>query len=156
MRNKAYKTILRVLLFFIIVSCILGCTETPEYKADSIIGYWQVLRKSNVTVNGIPGTPYEKGYYVRFLDNNCGYLYDRDENRTNDIKWAFQERETQQDILLISTALNSSGQSSDFSLNEVNFIEKFEEMNFSTFSTEQDTIDGDIYDRGHLTTYVRQ
>ncbi len=139
---------------FIILA--LGCTEAPVYKADSIIGYWQVLRKSNVTVNGIPGTPYEKGYYVHFLDNNCGYLYDRDENRTNDIKWAFQERETQQDILLISTALNSSGQSSDFSINEVNFIERFEEMNFLAFSIEIDTINGDEYDRGHLTYYVRQ
>jgi len=144
-----------LLIVFLLGVISLGCSEDPVYKGDSIIGYWQALKKTNITLDGIPGTPYEEGFYIRFLDNNCGSLYDRDENWTNDIKWVFQEREIE-DLLYISTALNSSGQSSFLSTNAIGYLEKFEEMNFRTYSIDTSTINGVFYKRGHRTFFVRQ
>lgn len=148
-KNKM-NSILLILMFFI----MSGCSKR-EYKADAVVGYWQVLQKSTLNINGIPQDPYESKYWVRFLDNNCGHTYNQQEEWASDIKWAFQEREVQ-DRLLISTALNSNGQSTDLSITSINYIEKFEEMNFLTFTMDIDTIDGDVYSRGHLSYYVRQ
>ena len=146
----------RYFIFPIIVTILINCTEEPPRKGESLIGYWQALQKTSITVDGILGEPYEKGYYIRFLDNNCGSLYDQDENWTHDIKWAFQEREIE-DVLYISESLNSMEESTVLSKNNiVNYIEKFGEMSFRTFAIDLDTIDGIRYNRGHRTFFVKQ
>jgi hypothetical protein len=149
------KTSISNIYFFIIVCICIGCSGEPEYKADSLIGYWQTLQEISATKNGIQTPIYTKGFYTRFLDNNCGMIYDQDENWTNDIKWVLQERSVE-DLLLISTALNANGESSDLSLNRINYIEKFEEKNFRTYAIEFDTIENDVYIRTYTTFYVKQ
>ena len=143
-----------IYLLSIICLC-LSCTKEPEFKADSIIGYWQSLQEVSATKNGIQSPIYTNVFYTQFLENNCGMIYDQNENWTNDIKWAFQERSIE-DLLLISTALNSNGASSNLSLNRINYIEKFEEKNFRTFAIEFDTIGNDVFIRSYTTYYVRQ
>jgi hypothetical protein len=149
------KTNARNVYLFIVICMCISCTKEPEFKADSIIGYWQCLEEISATKNGIQTPIFTKGFYTRFLDNNCGMIYDQDETWTNDIKWAFQER-SEEDLLLISTALNANGAPSDFSFNRIHYIEKFEENNFRTFAIEFDTIENDVFIRSHTTLYVRQ
>jgi hypothetical protein len=133
----------------------MGCTKESIHKADSIIGYWQARQELSTTKNGIALPKFTKGYYARFLDNNCGEQYDQNQNWTSDFKWAFQERNIE-DLLLISTALNSNGVSSDLSFNRINYIEKFEEMNFRTHAIEFDTVNNDVFIKSYTTYYVRQ
>ena len=67
----------------------------------------------------------------------------------------FQERNVE-DLLLISTALISNGESSDFSLNQIHYIVKFKEKNFRTYAIESDTIGNDVFITSYTTYYVRQ
>lgn len=149
------KTNYTKIYLFIIVCICVGCSNEPKYKADSLIGYWQVLQEISATKNGIQSPIYTKGFYTLFLDNNCGMIYDQDENWTNNIKWVFQERSVE-DLLLISTALNANGISSDLSLNRISYIEKFEEKNFRTYAIEFDTIENDVFIRSYTSYYVKQ
>lgn len=150
-----HKSNLKRLFICLLIGISMGCSNDPEFKADSIIGYWQAREELSTTKNGILSPKLIKNFYVHFLDNNCGTLHDSNENWTNDMKWAFQER-TVEDILLLSIALNSNGQSSDLSFNRINYILKFEEKNFRTHAIEFDTIGNDVFIRDYITYYVRQ
>jgi len=145
----------RILIFLFMLAAFFGCSKERTYKADDIIGYWEGSHTSEISVNESQPSTFQKNFYVRFLDTNCGFLYDQNENWTNDIKWALQERGGE-DILIVSTVLNSNGQSSDFSVNTVNYVEEFEEMNFKTISTQIDTLDEGVKVTNTSTQYKRQ
>lgn len=136
---------------------MFGCSGDDEIKkADLLPGYWQVVQETSVLINGIPESETTRGYFIEFYDNNCGQLYDRDEVPTNEIKWAFQERDTI-DLLLISTALISSdGSSSDLYQNNLSVVMDIEEMNMQTFWDEDKEINGDNYAYNHWTYFAKQ
>ena len=69
-----------IIFYFILV--LLGCSDDFEYKADQITGYWKVVQITEVVKNGEGSTNYEKRFFARFFDNNCGILYDSNENKT--------------------------------------------------------------------------
>ncbi len=150
-----YKIKYRIIICLCLIISIVGCSEERDYKSDTIIGYWHALQKSDPFINGIQATKYQREYYYRFLDNNCGYLYDTDENWINDFKWVLQEGK-KKDKLLISVTLNAQGQSTFLSETSIATIEEFEEMNFTTFYIESNTVGEDVINTGHQTFFVRQ
>ena len=134
----------------------LSCADDDIKKADLVPGYWQALRETSVFINGMYDGETTRGYYYEFYDNNCGQLFDQDQNPTNQFKWAFQERDTI-DLLLISTALTTSdGSSSDLHTNLLYEVAKIEEMNMKTFRENHKIINGDEYSYNHFTYFVKQ
>ena len=154
-QNIQMKDKLKKLFFLILVLILSGCTKPPIYKADTILGYWKGERTIEISIDGDPPSVFTKTLYARFLDTNCGYLYDFHEEWTNNIKWALQERENT-DVLIVTTILNSNGQSSDLSINTVNNLEEFEEMSFTTISTQVDTISDGIKTTKTTTLYEKR
>lgn len=146
-------------IFFLFIMMLIppGCSDDSELKSEKILGYWKAIRISEVTKNGEHANTYQQRFYARFLDNNCGYLYDVNENLTNEIKWALHEN-NQTDVLFISTSLNFSngGGTSDFSINTLNTIEKLQGDELHTYLSQIDTVNQDIFVKIHRTYYTRQ
>lgn len=143
-------------MFVVALSFIFSCSTEPitSYKADDIIGFWRATQTSNVSVNGTASTSYEEEYLITFFSSNCGKIDNSDGSWANDIKWAIQEGK-EEDLLMISVALNSSGESTDRFINNIHTVEFFERKNFSTIWMETDTVNGNIHVTEHLTEFIR-
>lgn len=143
------------LMIVLMIISFFSCSKSSEIRSEKILGYWKAIQVSEVLKNGESSSVYEKRFYSRFFDNNCGILYDSDEKETNDIKWAYHEN-GKDDVLMISTALNSNGETSEFSINTIYTIEELRNKRFQTYLYERDTIDGNIFDKTHRTYYTRK
>ena len=150
------KTYQNLTVFAIILSAILffGCTEERQYKSFDIVGYWEAKERLHSYKNGQPNPVFHKTYYVKFSKENCGYLFNEDEEWTNDMKWAIQERE-HTDKLLISYALNSNGVSTNLYHNTLNIIDDFTTDSFIMYRFESNTYEENLYTRHYLTEFRR-
>jgi len=151
-KNKVFQ-----LLFFLAILVIVSCSKKEiEYKGETLLGYWQVEEVLSSTVNGEPAPgDLTRTFYTRFEWDQSGSLYDRDRRWSNDIKWALQE-DSEKDILFISVALTSDGESSEFSLNVLSEVDYFEEDEFRTIEQKVEYEDGDEITKINTKTYTRR
>ena len=150
---------IRNILTIVIISIIImGCLGNETLlKADFLPGYWQARQETSVVKNGFLHNEVITGFYYEFYSNNCGQVYDRDENPIQEIKWALQEGSP--DRLFISKVLTSSdGSSTDLYTNEVReiLVFDFEDMNMRTFYNYILTDGEDEYHYRYVTYFVKQ
>ena len=144
---------LTFITFFSIL--FFGCSEEPRtYKYHDILGYWKAEEKLYSYKNGEQNPIFSENYYIEFRKDNCGYVYDENEDWVNDIKWALQER-PQADRLLLSYALKSNGMSTNLHLNTLSIIGDFTADSFHIYRFESDSIGEDLFTR-HYNTWLER
>jgi len=157
--NKINLKLIYPILFLFLV---IGCTEEVDFSADLIVGEWQVSESFQVRKKW-DGDEYStkhiwrKRFIMEFLDNNCGYIFDEEGNRTNDFKWALQDNSRHNGHLLISIADTSFVQTFPIHNTEVFLISKFESDYIHTSRVESDRIDGELQiERQYFMTYTKE
>jgi len=93
---------------------------------------------------------------MEFYENNCGrYFNDKREPR-DEFKWAYQEGDDQDKLLISVQLTNAEEEHTGLYISELQTVESFEEWKMRTTRNSERVIEGKNYSYVHTTYYVKE